>query len=207
MTQGEMRFTLMTFVVAVTSGLIMTILEGSTGSLEHFLLKFGYSVPALLLNVDMWAHYNRYYENRDTYKHRDLFLDILILALSYVALATLKATPSGTGAEAFRTYPPQSCWIALILYSLLKTYRAWPIYRSSADNRLRISWMSLLHLVLLVLILSAWGWQQDFLMQVPVSFAWSGVIFTVLAALYVFAVYTLRWDPLTAMGVFRKWPE
>jgi hypothetical protein len=207
MTQGEIRFTLITFVVAVTSGLIMAIFEGSISSFEHFLLKFGYLVPALLLNIDMWAQYNRYYENRDAYKHRDLFFDVLILALSYIALATLKAIPSGTGAEAFRTYPPQSCWIALIVYSLLKTYRAWPIYRSGADNTLRISWMSLLHVALLVLILSAWGWQQDFLMQVPVPFAWSGVIFTVVAALYLFAVYKLRWDPLTPMGVFRRWSE
>lgn len=207
MTQGEIRFTLMTFVVAVTSGLIMTIFEGSTTSLQHVLLKFGYAAPALLLNVDMWAHYNRYYENRDGYRHKELFLDIVIIALSYIALSTLKATPSGSDAEAFRAYPPRSCWVALILYSLLKTYRAWPMYRSDVKNRFGVSWLSLLHVLLLVLILSAWGWQQDFLVRMPMPFAWSGGIFAVVAVLYLFAVYKLRWDPLTPMGVFRKWSE
>ena len=207
MAPGEIRFGLMTFVVAVTSGLIMTILEGSTSSLQHVLLKFGYVVPALLLNVDMWAQYNRYYENRDGYRHKELFLDVLILALSYIALSMLKAAPAGGDAEAFRTYPPRSCWVALIVYSLLKTYRAWPMYRSDGDGKLRMSWLSLLHVLLLVLILSAWGWQQDFLMRTPVPFPWSGAIFAVVAALYLFAVYRFRWDPLTPMGVFRKWSE
>lgn len=197
----------MTFVVAVTSGLIMTILEGSTSSLQHFLLRFGYAVPALLLNVDMWAQYNRYYTTRDGYRHKELFLDVLILALSYIALATLKATPAAGDAEAFRTYPPRACWVALIVYSLLKTYRAWPMHRADVASKRRISWLSLLHVLLLVLILSAWGWQQDFLMRTPLPFAWSGAVFAVVASLYLFAVYKLQWDPLTPIGVFRKWSE
>jgi hypothetical protein len=206
-TRVESRFALLTLVSAVTAGLFMTILEGPTTSVDHFLLKFGYALPSLLLNVDMWAQYNRYYEQRETYKHRELFLDVLILALSYIGLSTLKATPVGSGAEAFREYPPRLCWIALILYSLIKTYRAWPVYGPDVRARFRISWMSLLHVVLLLLIVSAWAWQQGVPRPVPLPFAWSGVVFTALASLYLFAVYVIRWDPLTPLGLFRKWSE
>lgn len=207
MTRAESRFALLTFVSAVTAGLFMTILEGPLTSVEHGLLKFGYALPALLLNVDMWAQYNRYYEPRETYGHRELFLDVLVLALSYIALSTLKRIPAGSDAAAFRDYPSRLCWIVLILYSLLKTYRAWPIHGPDVRTSTGVSWMSLLHGVLLILILSAWSWQQNIGLRVPLPFAWSGVVFTVLASIYLLTVYVVRWDPLTPIGTFRKWSD
>jgi hypothetical protein len=207
MSKSDIRFALLTLVVAVTSGLFMTIFEGGASGYQHYLLKFGYALPALLLNIDMWAQYNRFYSNREEYKHRELFLDVLILALSYIALSTLKGVPTGNGADAFRSYPPRLCWIALILYSLLKTWRAWPVYRSDSPRSSKISWMSVLHGILLLLILSAWGWQQDFLMRTPVPFAWSGLIFTAVALAYLIAVYAFRWDPLTPMGGWKSWSD
>ena len=206
MTGGAIRFTLMTFVVAITVGLIMTILVGPTTGAPHLLLKYGYAAPSLLLTVDMWVHYDRYYANRDLYTYRHLLLDIVVLALSYIGLATLQSVPAASDA-AFRDYPPRACWIALILYSALKTWRAWPLQIGGDGPPARLSWMSLLHAALLVLILSAWGWQRGFPSPVPVPFAWSGIVFTVLAAVYLVSVYVLRWDPMTPVGVNRRWSE
>ncbi len=47
MAHGEIRLTLMTLILAVTLGLIMTTFERSTLSFEHLLVKIGYALPAL----------------------------------------------------------------------------------------------------------------------------------------------------------------
>ena len=207
MKQGEIRFVFFTIMTAVTVGLILSVFEGDTIGIEHALLKWGYLVPAFVLTVDMWAQYNRYYLDRNEYKYRDLFLDVVILGLSYIAFVTFKADPVAGTAEAFQTYPSSTCWIALIMYSVLKTYRAWPICVTAADEKPKASWVSVLHVALLGLILSAWGWQQGFPFEVPIPFEWSGLLFSAIAAGYLFAVYQRKWDPLTPFGIFRKWSD
>ena len=74
MTPGELKFSFMTFVFAITLGLVISTFEVEPVNGHHAVLKFGYTIPALLLMVDMWIHYNKYHDGgRRNYGSSELF--------------------------------------------------------------------------------------------------------------------------------------
>jgi hypothetical protein len=197
MTPDEFRFTFMTFVFSVTLGLIISVFEPGPTGFHYFALKFGYAIPALLLMVDMWLHYNRYYQDKHhprTYGERALFLDTVLLALMYGALSGLKATPLDTD-PTFGLYPPRSFWIWMLAYSVVKIVRAWGITHKAG----KVSWYTLLHVLLLALILGGWGWQTCRL-PVPLPFWSSGAVFSLIVMIYLYLVYARNHDPLEPIG-------
>jgi hypothetical protein len=164
-------------------------------TLQHFVLKFGYTLPALLLMVDMWVHYNNYHVAlQNEYREWDLFLDAVLLALMYAALSRLRGSPEA-GDAVFRTYPSTGFWPWLIAYSLVKVWRTWRMSLKPPKP----SWYTVLHFLLLLLIITGWLW-QDGRFTVPLPFWASGFVFTGVIAVYLVCVYGFRCNPLNAVG-------
>jgi hypothetical protein len=191
MNAADYRFTFMTIVFSVTLGLLISMFDGPLAWPYHFILKFGFAIPSLLLMVDMWIHYNNYYQqDKREYTEWNLILDTVLLSLMYAAFSGLKAIPDAND-EAFSSYPPASFWYWLLAYSLLKIWRSLRMSRVPG----RLSWYLVLHVILLCLIFSGWSWQAGWL-PVPFPFWASGFVFSFVVFIYMAIVHLGKHDPL-----------